>query len=78
MQLYKLLARQVAAQMGLTACFLPKPMAGVNGNGMHTNLSLVNKGGKNLFYDAGRQGGHERRWPGISSSASWPAPRNCA
>ena len=40
-QLYKLIARQVAAQMDLTACFLPKPVAGVNGNGMHTNLSLA-------------------------------------
>jgi len=49
-QLYKLIARQVAAQMGLTASFLPKPVAGVNGNGMHTNMSL-SKNGKNLFYD---------------------------
>jgi glutamine synthetase len=55
-QIYKLLARQVAAQMGLTACFLPKPMAGVNGNGMHTNLSLANKSG-NLFYDKGGKDG---------------------
>jgi glutamine synthetase len=50
-QLYKLVARQVAAQMGLTASFLPKPVANVNGNGMHTNMSL-SKSGKNLFYDA--------------------------
>lgn len=49
-QLYKLIARQVASQMGLTASFLPKPVAGVNGNGMHTNMSL-SKNGKNLFYD---------------------------
>jgi glutamine synthetase len=49
-QLYKLLARQVAARMECTACFLPKPVAGVNGNGMHTNMSL-NRGGVNLFYD---------------------------
>ena len=48
-QLYKLIARQVAAQMELTASFLPKPVAGVNGNGMHTNISLSKKG-KNLFY----------------------------
>ena len=55
-QIYKLLTRQVAAQMGLTACYLPKPMAGVNGNGMHTNISLSNKD-KNLFYDqAGKEG----------------------
>src|SRR5271170_7299480 len=35
-QLYKLICRQVATRMGLTASFLPKPVVGVNGNGMHT------------------------------------------
>jgi glutamine synthetase len=50
-QLYKLICRQVATKMGLTASFLPKPVVGVNGNGMHTNVS-INKGGKNLFWDA--------------------------
>ena len=50
-QLYKLTARQIAANMGLTASFLPKPIAGINGSGMHCNLSLA-KEGKNLFYDA--------------------------
>jgi glutamine synthetase len=49
-QLYKLICREVATKMGLTACFLPKPVVGVNGNGMHTNVS-INKGGKNLFWD---------------------------
>jgi glutamine synthetase len=49
-QLYKLICRQVATRMGLTACFLPKPVVGVNGNGMHTNVS-ISKGGKNLFWD---------------------------
>lgn len=55
-QLYKLLCRQVAAEMDLTASFLPKPMTGINGNGMHMNMSL-SKGGKNLFYDKGGQDG---------------------
>jgi len=36
--------------MGLTASFLPKPVVGVNGSGMHTNVS-ISKGGKNLFWD---------------------------
>jgi len=36
--------------MDMTACFLPKPVVGVNGNGMHTNVS-VSKDGKNLFWD---------------------------
>jgi glutamine synthetase len=49
-QLYKLICRQVATKMGLTASFLPKPVVGVNGNGMHTNVS-VSKGGKNLMWD---------------------------
>lgn len=51
LQLYKLVARQVAANMGTTACFLPKPIAGINGSGMHCNLSL-SKNGKNIFWDA--------------------------
>jgi glutamine synthetase len=50
-QLYKLICRQVATRMGMTASFLPKPVVGVNGNGMHTNVS-ISKGGKNLFWDA--------------------------
>ena len=49
-QLYKLICRQVATKMGLTASFLPKPVVGVNGSGMHTNVS-ISKGGKNLFWD---------------------------
>jgi glutamine synthetase len=50
-QLYKLICRQVATQMGMTASFLPKPVTGVNGSGMHTNVSITNKAGKNLFWD---------------------------
>ena len=49
-QLYKLICRQVATNMGLTASFLPKPVVGVNGSGMHTNVS-ISKDGKNLFWD---------------------------
>jgi len=49
-QLYKLICRQVATQMGMTASFLPKPVVGVNGSGMHTNISIT-KNKKNLFWD---------------------------
>ncbi len=52
LMLYKLTARQVAANMGLTASFLPKPVSGINGSGMHTNLSIT-KADKNLFFSAG-------------------------
>jgi len=55
-QLYKLIARQVAAQMDLTASFLPKPVANVNGNGCHTNMSISKKG-KNIFYEKKGQDG---------------------
>ncbi len=48
--LYKLICRQVAKSMGCTATFLPKPKMNINGNGMHTNIS-ISKNGKNMFYD---------------------------
>ncbi len=50
-QLYKLICRQVATNMGFTASFLPKPVVGVNGSGMHTNVSISEKN-KNIFWDA--------------------------
>ena len=61
-QLYKLICRQVAHRLDMTASFLPKPVTGVNGNGMHTNLSVGSKG-VNLFYDPqGRDGLSEQGW----------------
>ena len=42
--------------MDLTASFLPKPVANVNGNGCHTNMSIARKG-KNIFYDKKGQDG---------------------
>ncbi|HEX4650604.1 MAG TPA: glutamine synthetase family protein [Granulicella sp.] len=53
-QLYKLLSRQIASSMGCTASFLPKPVVGVNGSGMHTNMSIT-KNKTNLFWDANGQ-----------------------
>ena len=55
-QLYKLVCRQVARNLGMTATFLPKPIMGINGSGMHTNFSL-GKNGKNIFYDPKGQDG---------------------
>lgn len=54
--LYKLICRQAAHRLDMTASFLPKPVTGVNGNGMHTNISL-SRGQTNLFYDAKGQDG---------------------
>lgn len=55
-QLYKLVCRQIAMNMNMTATFLPKPIQGVNGNGMHTNISIA-ENGRNLFYDANGEAG---------------------
>ncbi|MCG3136518.1 MAG: Glutamine synthetase [Phycisphaerae bacterium] len=49
-QLYKLVCRQVAQSLDMTASFLPKPVVGINGSGMHTNISISRRG-ENLFYD---------------------------
>jgi glutamine synthetase len=59
--LYKLICRQVAYRLDMSASFLPKPVTGVNGNGMHTNLS-VSKDGKNLFYGTGAEGLSDMGW----------------
>src|SRR6202045_1548675 len=53
-QLYKLLSRQIASSMGCTASFLPKPVVGVNGSGMHTNMSIT-QDKTNLFWDENGQ-----------------------
>ncbi|MDD5721566.1 MAG: glutamine synthetase family protein [Candidatus Pacebacteria bacterium] len=65
-QLYKLICRQVANNMEMTATFLPKPFVGINGSGMHTNFSLA-KNGKNIFYNAkGKDGLSDIAWDFIS------------
>jgi glutamine synthetase len=47
---FKLAVKSVAALNGTCAVFLPKPLEGVAGSGMHTNMSLF-KDGNNVFYD---------------------------
>lgn len=47
----KIITRQIAAKHGLHASFMPKPVFGVNGSGMHCNQSLASIGGGNAFYD---------------------------
>ncbi|MGM9926342.1 MAG: type I glutamate--ammonia ligase [Bacillus sp. (in: firmicutes)] len=49
-QTFKLVVKTIARQHGLHATFMPKPLFGVNGSGMHCNVSLF-KGKENAFYD---------------------------
>jgi len=48
---FKFAVKSIALMRGLHACFMAKPIYGINGSGMHTNTSL-SKDGKNAFYDA--------------------------
>jgi glutamine synthetase len=47
----KMITRKIAAEHGLHASFMPKPVYGVNGSGMHCNQSLAKIGAGNAFYD---------------------------
>lgn len=49
---FKFVVRKIAKDFGLHATFMPKPIFGINGSGMHVHLSLFNVNGtENLFYD---------------------------
>ena len=50
-QTVKFVVKNVAAKHGMVATFMPKPIFGDNGSGMHTHFSLWSKEGKNLMYD---------------------------
>ena len=60
---FKLTVRTIAKRHGLHATFMPKPKMGINGSGMHINMSLT-RNGKNIFADAGDE-------LGLSKEAYW-------
>jgi glutamine synthetase len=47
----KYTVKAIAAQHGLTASFMPKPVFGINGSGMHCHQSLFDEKGENVFFD---------------------------
>lgn len=48
---FKWVVKSIAKKYGLHATFMPKPIFGINGSGMHTNQSLFNLDGSNAFFD---------------------------
>ncbi|GAA2173531.1 type I glutamate--ammonia ligase [Agrococcus versicolor] len=60
---FKYIVKNTAEEWGKTATFMPKPLFGDNGSGMHTHQSLW-KGGEPLFYDGNGYGG-------LSDLARW-------
>ena len=48
---FRLMVREIALEAGVHATFMPKPVAGIQGSGMHTHLSLF-EGDRNVFHDA--------------------------
>ena len=64
---FRLVVKEVAASQGVHATFMPKPLEGVQGSGMHMHLSLFH-GDENAFFDSRRSvqpvaGGQAASWP---------------
>ncbi len=64
---YRLIVKEVAAKHGVYATFMPKPLFGENGSGMHTHMSLF-KDGRNQFFS------RRRGLPPLAGRASSSSP----
>ena len=56
-QTFKLVVKNIARRHGLHATFMPKPVKGINGSGMHCNCSLMDDKGNNIFFDPSKENG---------------------
>lgn len=55
---YKLVVKEIAIKHGVYASFMPKPIEGVSGSGMHVHMSLFDEFGNNAFFDEGDSSGY--------------------
>ena len=72
---FRFVVKNVAIRNGLHATFMPKPIYGINGSGMHTHMSLFSDD-TNIFYDAEGAAAAERDVPELHRRH--PAPRERA
>lgn len=52
---FKFITKTIAENFGFKASFMPKPIYGQNGSGLHLNISLYNNEGKNIFFDKSKK-----------------------
>ena len=72
---FRLVVREVALEAGVHATFMPKPLASVQGSGMHTHFSLF-EGDTNAFYDPGDERNLSKVGPRLHRRRAHPRPRD--
>ena len=72
---FRLVVREIALEHGVYATFMPKPLAGVQGSGMHTHMSLF-EGDTNAFHDPGDPYGLSKVGRGLHRRPAAPRPRD--